>query len=256
MLFLLIKSKYHYNTSMNKYDLLKSMINDGHQIVVFTGAGISVASGIPDFRSENGIYHSDENSKTKPEDILSHSFFAKRTKEFYEFYRKKMLYENAKPSLAHKYFANLEKQGKNVIVITQNIDGLHQEAGSSMVYELHGNVHRNYCQECNRLFGIKYIQNCKEIPHCDKCGGVIKPDVVLYDEPLNEDLIMRTISAIMICDILIVVGTSLTVYPAAGFLRYFRGKYLIVINKSETSFDNMCDLVINEDIESVIKKIV
>lgn len=240
---------------MNKYELLKSMIDEGHQIVVFTGAGISVASGIPDFRSENGIFHNDENGGTTPEDILSHSFFVKRTKEFYKFYRKKMLYGNAKPSLAHKYFASLEKQGKNVIVITQNIDGLHQEAGSSMVYELHGNVHRNYCQECNRLFGMKYIQDSVEIPHCDKCGGIIKPDVVLYDEPLNEDIIMRTISAIMICDVLIVVGTSLTVYPAAGFLRYFRGKYLIVINKSETSFDNMCDLVINEDIESVIKKI-
>jgi len=231
------------------------MINEGHQIVVFTGAGISIASGIPDFRSENGIYQSDKNSETKPEDILSHSFFVERTKEFYDFYRKKMLYENAKPSLAHKFFADLEKQGKNVIVITQNIDGLHQEAGSSMVYELHGNVHRNYCQECNRLFTMKYIQNNNQIPHCDKCGGIIKPDVVLYDEPLNEDLIMRTISAIMICEILIVVGTSLKVYPAAGFLRYFRGKYLIVINKSETSFDNMCDLVINEDIESVIKKL-
>lgn len=241
---------------MNKYELLKSMIHEGQQIVVFTGAGISVASGIPDFRSENGIYHTDENSETKPEDILSHSFFVKRTKDFYEFYKKKMLYENAKPSLAHKYFAGLEKQGKNIIVITQNIDGLHQEAGSSVVYELHGNVHRNYCQECHRLFGIQYIQKSKGIPHCDKCEGIIKPDVVLYDEPLNEDLIMRTISAIMICDILIVVGTSLTVYPAAGFIRYFRGKYLIVINKSETSFDNMCDLVINEDIESVIKKIV
>lgn len=241
---------------MNKYELLKSMINEGHQIVVFTGAGISVASGIPDFRSENGIYHSSENGETKPEEILSHSFFGKRTEEFYDFYRKKMLYGNAEPSLAHKYFANLEKQGKNVIIITQNIDGLHQEAGSSTVYELHGNVHRNYCQECNRLFGMKYIQNSDGIPHCDKCGGIIKPDVVLYDEPLNEDLIMRTISAIMICDILIVVGTSLMVYPAAGFLRYFRGKYLIVINKSETPFDNMCDLVINEDIESVIKKIV
>ena len=240
---------------MNKYELLKSMINEGHQIVIFTGAGISVASGIPDFRSENGIFCNDDKEGTKPEDILSHSFFVRRTKEFYEFYRKKMLYENAKPSLAHKYFANLEKQGKNVIVITQNIDGLHQEAGSSMVYELHGNVHRNYCQDCNRLFGMKYIQDSFEIPLCDKCGGIIKPDVVLYDEPLNEDIIMRTISAIMICEILIVVGTSLTVYPAAGFLRYFRGKYLIVINKSETSFDNMCDLVINEDIESVIKKI-
>ncbi len=241
---------------MNKYELLGNMINEGSQIVVFTGAGISVASGIPDFRSESGIYHSSEKNKAKPEEILSHSFFVKQTKDFYEFYRKKMLYDNAKPNIAHKYFADLEKQGKNVVVITQNIDGLHQEAGSSVVYELHGNVHRNYCQECNRLFGMKYIQKSVDIPHCDKCGGIIKPDVVLYDEPLNEDLIMKTISAIMTCEVLIVVGTSLTVYPAAGFLRYFRGKYLIVINKNETSLDNMCDLVINENVESVIEKLI
>jgi NAD-dependent deacetylase len=241
---------------MNKYEILKSMIDEGNQIVVFTGAGISVASGIPDFRGEKGVFTSTKKDEFNPEEVLSHSYFTNQTKEFFDFYRRKMLYENAKPSLAHKYFAELEKKGKKVVVVTQNIDGLHQAASSSLVYELHGNVHRNYCEKCNRLFGIKYILDSKEIPVCDKCGGVIKPDVVLYEEPLNEDIITRTISAIMTCDVLVVVGTSLIVYPAAGFLRYFRGKYLIVINKTETPYDNMCDLVINEDVESVIKKII
>ena len=241
---------------MNKYEILKSMIDEGNQIVVFTGAGISVASGIPDFRGEKGVFTSTKKDEFNPEEVLSHSYFTSHTKEFFDFYRRKMLYENAKPSLAHKYFAELEKKGKKVVVVTQNIDGLHQAASSSLVYELHGNVHRNYCEKCNRLFGVKYILDSKEIPVCDKCGGVIKPDVVLYEEPLNEDIITRTISAIMTCDVLVVVGTSLIVYPAAGFLRYFRGKYLIVINKTETPYDNMCDLVINEDVESVIKKII
>lgn len=241
---------------MNKYEILKSMIDEGNQIVVFTGAGISVASGIPDFRGEKGVFTSTKKDEFNPEEVLSHSYFTSHTKEFFDFYRRKMLYENAKPSLAHKYFAELEKKGKKVVVVTQNIDGLHQAASSSLVYELHGNVHRNYCEKCNRLFGVKYILDSKEIPVCDKCGGVIKPDVVLYEEPLNEDIITRTISAIMTCDVLVFVGTSLIVYPAAGFLRYFRGKYLIVINKTETPYDNMCDLVINEDVESVIKKII
>lgn len=241
---------------MNKYEILKSMIDEGSRIVVFTGAGISVASGIPDFRGEKGVFTSTKKDEFNPEEVLSHSYFTSHTKEFFDFYRRKMLYENAKPSLAHKYFAELEKKGKKVVVVTQNIDGLHQAASSSLVYELHGNVHRNYCEKCNRLFGVKYILDSKEIPVCDKCGGVIKPDVVLYEEPLNEDIITRTISAIMTCDVLVFVGTSLIVYPAAGFLRYFRGKYLIVINKTETPYDNMCDLVINEDVESVIKKII
>lgn len=240
---------------MDKYEILKDIINKSNSIVVFTGAGISVPSGIPDFRSSNGIYAQKENSKYSPEEIISHSFFVDHTKEFYDFYKEKMCYPNAKPNIAHKYFADLQKQGKNVIIITQNIDGLHQEAGSSTVYELHGNIHRNYCEHCGRLFGLQYILNSKGIPTCDKCGGLIKPDVVLYEEPLDEDIINRSVSAIMTCDTLIVVGTSLTVYPAAGFIRYFRGRNLVVINKSETKYDNMCDLVINEDIEKVIEKI-
>ncbi|MCB9497904.1 MAG: NAD-dependent protein deacylase [Erysipelotrichaceae bacterium] len=241
---------------MNKYQILKGMIEEGQQIVVFTGAGISVASGIPDFRSADGLYNQKTKLSISPEEIISHHFFENHPSDFYDFYKSKMLYPQAQPNLAHKYFANLEKQGKNVIIITQNIDGLHQEAGSSLVYELHGNVHRNYCEKCGRSFGMNYILKHQGVPTCDVCGGVIKPDVVLYEEPLNEDTIMRAISAIMTCDVLVVVGTSLTVYPAAGFLRYFKGKYLIVINKSETSYDNMCDLVINENIEDVVKKLV
>ncbi|MFA7032138.1 MAG: NAD-dependent protein deacylase [Bacilli bacterium] len=241
---------------MDKYQILKNMIAEGQRIVVFTGAGISVPSGIPDFRSADGLYNQKTKLSISPEEIISHHFFKTHTSNFYEFYKSKMLYPKAKPNLAHRYFANLEKQGKNVIIITQNIDGLHQEAGSSLVYELHGNVHRNYCEKCGRSFGMNYILNHQGVPTCDVCGGVIKPDVVLYEEPLNEDTIMRSISAIMTCDVLIVVGTSLTVYPAAGFLRYFKGKYLIVINKSETSYDNMCDLVINENIEDVVKRLV
>lgn len=240
---------------MDKYEVLQEIIDRSQSLVIFTGAGISVPSGIPDFRSADGIYNQKTNFKASPEDIISHSFFMNHTEDFYKFYKDKMIYPKAEPNAAHKYFAKLEKQGKNVIVVTQNIDGLHQKAGSSQVLELHGNVHRNYCENCGRFFGLDYVMNHEGVPHCDKCGDVVKPDVVLYEEPLNEDIINRTISAIMTCDTLIVVGTSLTVYPAAGFIRYFRGNNLVVINKQETSYDNMCDLVINEDIASVVKKL-
>lgn len=240
---------------MDKYEVLQEIIDRSQSLVIFTGAGISVPSGIPDFRSADGIYNQKTNFKASPEDIISHSFFVNHTEDFYKFYKDKMIYPKAEPNAAHKYFAKLEKQGKNVIVVTQNIDGLHQKAGSSQVLELHGKVHRNYCENCGRFFGLDYVMNHEGVPHCDKCGDVVKPDVVLYEEPLNEDIINRTISAIMTCDTLIVVGTSLTVYPAAGFIRYFRGNNLVVINKQETSYDNMCDLVINEDIVSVVKKL-
>ena len=240
---------------MNKYETLKDIIDHARQIVVFSGAGISVPSGIPDFRSADGIYNQKTNIKASPEEIISHSFFENRTEEFFEFYKEKMCYPKAEPNAAHKYFANLEKKGKNVIVVTQNIDGLHQKAGSNMVYELHGNVHRNYCENCGRFFGLDYVLNHKGVPHCDKCGDIVKPDVVLYEEQLNEDTINRSISAIMTCDVLIVVGTSLSVYPAAGFIRYFKGEYIIVINKEPTPYDNQCDLVFNEDVVEVIKKI-
>ena len=238
---------------MNKYEILQNIIDKSSSIVVFTGAGISVPSGIPDFRSADGIYNQKAKINVRPEEIISHSFFVQNTDYFYEFYKEKMCYPNAQPNSAHKYFANLEKKGKNVTVVTQNIDNLHQEAGSTRVYELHGSVHRNYCMNCGRLFGLKYVMSYNGVPKCDKCGGLIKPDVVLYEEPLDENIINLAISAIMTCDTLIIIGTSLTVYPAAGFVRYFRGSNLVVINKQATSYDNMCDLVINEDVTKVIE---
>lgn len=239
----------------NQYETLKQMIQESNNIVVFTGAGISVPSGIPDFRSADGIYNQKTKFKASPEDIISHSFFVSNTEDFYSFYKDKMCYPNAQPNIAHKYFADLEKKGKNVIVVTQNIDGLHQKAGSSIVYELHGTIHQNFCQRCGRLFGLDYVLNAEGVPHCDKCGGVIKPNVVLYEEGLDEDTISRSINAIMTCDLLIIIGTSLRVYPAAGFIRYFRGRYLVVINKDATSYDSSCDLVFNEDVTQVIKNI-
>lgn len=237
------------------YQALKKIIDEAQQLVVFTGAGISTSSGIPDFRSDTGIYQRINNSQFSPEEMISHSFFEKHPEDFFAFYKEKMCYPNAIPNAAHLYFADLEKKGKNVIVITQNIDGLHQQAGSKVVYELHGNIHQNYCTNCNRLFGLDYMFKASEVPHCDFCGAVIKPDVVLYEEPLNPEIISRTIAAIMTCDVMLVVGTSLKVYPAAGFIRYFKGHYLVVINQEVTSFDNLCDLVINEDILQVIEGI-
>ena len=240
---------------MDKYESLKQIINDSNSIVVFTGAGISVPSGIPDFRSANGIYNQKSKLNYAPEEIISHTFFVEHPDLFYEFYKEKMCYPNAKPNIAHNYFAELEKKGKNVTIVTQNIDNLHEEAGSTRVYELHGSVHRNYCERCGRLFGLDYVMKAKGVPFCDKCKGIIKPDVVLYEEPLDEYTINLAISAIMTCDTLIIVGTSLTVYPAAGFIRYFRGKNLVVLNKDKTAADNMCDLVINDDIAKIIGKI-
>ena len=239
---------------MDKYQTLKKILENAQSLVVFTGAGISVPSGIPDFRSADGIYNQKSKINIPPEEIISHSFFEENTDYFYEFYKEKMCYPEAKPNIAHKYFAQLENKGANVTVVTQNIDGLHQAAGSSRVYELHGNVHRNYCQKCNRFFGLDYVLKARGVPLCDNCKGIVKPDVVLYEEPLDEGIISRAISAIMTCDVMVVVGTSLTVYPAAGFIRYFKGRYLVVINKQPTTYDNQCDLVINEDIVEVIKK--
>ena len=239
----------------NQYEALKQIINEAKNIVVFTGAGISVPSGIPDFRSADGIYNQKTKFSASPEEIISHSFFMSHTEDFYSFYKDKMCYPKAEPNAAHKYFADLEKKGKNVIVVTQNIDGLHQKAGSSIVYELHGTIHQNFCQRCGRMFGLDYVMNADGVPHCDKCGGIVKPNVVLYEEGLDEDTITRSINAIMTCDTLIIIGTSLRVYPAAGFIRYFRGRYLVVINKDATSYDSNCDLVFNEDVINVIKNI-
>ena len=239
----------------DKYLKLKSLINSSKSIVVFTGAGISVPSGIPDFRSASGIFSEKTKTGYTPEEVVSHSFFMRYPDEFYKFYKEKMCYENAKPNAAHIYFADLEKKGKNVSVVTQNIDGLHQAGGSSRVYELHGSIHRNYCMECGAFYTLDQILKKDGVPYCDKCGGMIKPDVVLYEEGLDEMTIQYALSAIMTADLMIVIGTSLRVYPAAGFIRYFKGKALVLINKGRTGFDSECDLVFDEDVIEVIKKI-
>lgn len=237
---------------MDKYQILKNMINHSRRLVFFTGAGISVPSGIPDFRSADGLYNEQREDKIRPEDIISHSFYMAHKELFYSFYKNKMMYLNAKPNIAHQWIASLDRD-KQVTVVTQNIDGLHTLAGSKNVVEIHGSIHRNYCEKCHKFFDAQYVHDANGIPKCDKCGGDIKPDVVLYEESLNEEEINRAINAIMQADTLVVIGTSLSVYPAAGFIRYFRGSCLILLNKSATSYDNMADLVINEDITKVIK---
>ena len=237
---------------MNNIERLKEAIKDAKKIVIFSGAGLSTNSGIPDFRSANGIYNAKLKSQFSPEEIISHSFFYAHTEDFYEFYFDKMVYKDAKPNSAHKYFAELEKD-KEVIVVTQNIDGLHQMAGSTNVIELHGSIMRNYCTSCNKFYSLDDL-SCHGIPRCT-CGGIIKPDVVLYEEGLNENDIERALNAISTCDLMIVVGTSLVVYPAAGFVRYFRGKNLVLLNKSETQYDNAADIVIHDDVCNVVKQL-
>lgn len=240
---------------MDKYLKLKQIIDESKSIILFSGAGISTESGIKDFRSENGLYNEKLSINVSPEEIISHSFFINHTKEFYDYYKEKMMPLNAKPNLAHYYFANLEKKNKRVIVITQNIDGLHQKANSTNVIELHGSIYRNYCTNCNKSFDAEYVKNSIGIPRCDKCNGIIKPDVVLYEEGLNEYDIQLAIAAMMTSETLIIVGTSLNVYPASGLIRYFKGKNIILINKQKTPYDNICDLVFNENIIDVVKKI-
>ena len=230
---------------------LKAFIESAEKICVFTGAGISCPSGIPDFRSADGLY----NEKTKwnypPEEIISHTFFMEHTDMFYEFYKSKMIYPGAKPNAAHIYFAELEKTGKKVSVVTQNIDGLHQAAGSSEVIELHGSVHRNYCTKCGKFYDAKAIVSDEGVPYCS-CGGIIKPDVVLYEEPLDEKSVMQAAKVISEADLLIIVGTSLAVYPAASYIRYFRGDKMVLINKTSTSYDGMADLAIYDDVINVV----
>lgn len=235
---------------MPDFHKLYEAIKNSKKIVVFTGAGIScpAPTNIPDFRSSNGLY-SEKVGNVSPEEIISHSFFMKNTKEFYEFYGKKMVYRNAKYNAAHKYFADLEKT-HSVSIVTQNIDGLHQSAGSTKVYELHGSVHRNYCMRCHKFYTLEEIDVC-HVPYCE-CGGIIKPDVVLYEEGLDEETIDGAVREIMTCDTMIVVGTSLTVYPAASFVRYFRGNNLILINKQKTTYDTSADMVFNCDIIEAI----
>jgi len=235
---------------------LQKIINDSNNIVFFGGAGVSTESGVPDFRSENGLYSAQRKYGRSPEEMLSHTFFMKNTEVFFDYYKNNLIYKAVKPNKAHYALAKLEEQGKLKAIVTQNIDGLHQLAGSKIVFELHGSVLRNNCIKCGSYYDLDYIldpTNCEEmIPHCNKCGGIVKPDVVLYEEALNEKVINGAINAIASADTLIIGGTSLVVYPAASFINYFNGKNLVLINKSETQYDNRADLVIHDAIGEVL----
>ena len=229
---------------------LQDWITQSHNIVFFGGAGVSTESGIPDFRSVDGLYH--QQYAHPPETILSHTFFELHTEEFYRFYRKKMLFPQAKPNAAHRKLAELEQAGKLKAVVTQNIDGLHQAAGSVNVYELHGSVHRNYCRKCRHFYDLDVMLEGEGTPLCPKCGGVIKPDVVLYEEALDQETMEGAVLAISRADMLIIGGTSLAVYPAAGLVRYYRGNRLTLINKSPTPYDKEADLVIAGPIGEIL----
>lgn len=233
---------------MNSIEQLQKMIDESSKIVFFGGAGVSTESNIPDFRSADGLYA--QKYRFSPEQIVSHSFFMRYTEYFYEFYKEKMMFLDAKPNKAHLKLAELEAAGKLTAVITQNIDGLHQAAGSKNVLELHGSILRNYCMECGRTYSAEYVKNSEGIPHCE-CGGTIRPDVVLYEEGLDSTIIQKSIQAIAEADMLIIGGTSLIVYPAAGFIDYFHGKHLVLINKDATARDVGAELTIHEPIGEV-----
>ena len=231
---------------------LQEMIDESSNIVFFGGAGVSTESNIPDFRSATGIYH--QKYKYSPEQVVSHSFFMKYPEAFYEFYKEKMMILDAKPNAAHLKLAELEQAGKLQAVVTQNIDGLHQAAGSRNVYELHGSIHRNYCMKCGKFYDAEYVKNSEGIPRCS-CGGMIKPDVVLYEEGLDDSTVTGAVNAISKADTLIIAGTSLTVYPAAGFIRYFGGDNLVLINRDPTPMDKNANLVFHEKVGELLDKI-
>ena len=239
-------------TEMTGIKQLKEMIEGSDNIVFFGGAGVSTESGIPDFRSVDGIYH--QKYDYPPETILSHTLYMRRQEEFFRFYRDKLIYPDAKPNAAHKVLAQLEQEGKLKAVVTQNIDGLHQAAGSKKVLELHGSTLRNYCEKCHKFYGIDAIMNSTGIPTCD-CGGRIKPDVVLYEEGLDQGILSEAVRVISEADMLIIGGTSLAVYPAAGLIDYYQGHKLVLINKSATARDSMADLVITDSIGKVFAQI-
>lgn len=235
---------------------LGQILKESENIVFFGGAGVSTASNIPDFRSAKGLYSMRLKKNFTPEELVSHTFFVKYPEDFFEFYKEHLVYPDAKPNDCHKALAMLEEMGKLKAVITQNIDGLHQAAGSRTVYELHGSVHRNYCVDCGQFYDGRYVREYDGVPKCEKCGGVVKPDVVLYEEALDDNVVSGAVSAIMRADTLIVGGTSLVVYPAAGLIRYFQGSKLVLINKSVTSADKEADLVIHDDIAKVMREAV
>jgi NAD-dependent deacetylase len=237
-----------------KINTFADILRESDNIVFFGGAGVSTASDIPDFRSSNGLFSQKWNRTLSPEQLVSHTFFEQDPEEFFEFYKKNLIYPDAKPNDCHLALAKLEEMGKLKAVVTQNIDGLHQAAGSKEVYELHGSVLRNYCTRCHASYDAAFILSSETVPHCTKCGGTVKPDVVLYEESLDDSLITKSIQAISHADTLIIGGTSLIVYPAAGLIDYFRGKHLVLINKSTTPADNRADLVIHDSIDKVMRE--
>lgn len=235
-----------------KLEKLQTWVKESSRIVFFGGAGVSTESGIPDFRGEDGLYR--QRYAYPPETIISHSFYVRHPEIFFDFYRNRMLYPNAKPNVVHQRLAQWERDGKLLAVVTQNIDGLHQKAGSRTVYELHGSVLRNYCTKCRKFYSAEFIRDSKGIPRCS-CGGIVKPDVVLYEEGLDQDTVEKSIMAIRDADLLMVAGTSLTVYPAAGLLRYYRGNRLVLINRDATLYDGEADLVIHDSLGSVFSQL-
>lgn len=241
------------NTEIEK---LTQILRNSNNIVFFGGAGVSTESNIPDFRSANGLFNARLNMTLSPEQLVSHTYFIRFPEEFFNFYKAKLIYPEAKPNGAHIALANLEKSGKLKAIITQNIDGLHQAAGSKNVFELHGSIHRNYCIKCNHSYDMDFILNSKGIPTCPKCSGTVRPDVVLYEEGLDESVLKGAIDAISKADTLIIGGTSLVVYPAANLINYFKGKNLVLINKSSTSADSRADLVIHDSIGKVLSEAV
>ena len=235
---------------MNEIDTLINWIKDSKRIVFFGGAGVSTESGLKDFRSVDGLYN--EKYDYPPEEILSHHFFIDKTDEFYKFYKEKLNVNGLKPNITHYVLKELEDIGKISSVITQNIDGFHTDAGSSVVYELHGSIKRNYCMKCHKFYDDNYVFSSNGIPKCI-CGGIIKPDVVLYEEGLDDDIVTNSINEISNADLLIIGGTSLNVYPAAGFIRFFKGKHIVLINRDSTPYDDNCDLVIHDSLGKVFK---
>lgn len=236
-----------------KLSQLKTWVNESKRIVFFGGAGVSTESGIPDFRGVDGLYH--QQFKYPPETIISHTFYQRRPEIFFDFYRKRMLYPHAQPNIAHKKLAEWEQEGKLLAVITQNIDGLHQKAGSKNVYELHGSVHRNYCRKCGACYTLEQFMEMDSVPVCPACGGRVKPDVVLYEEALDPMTVSGTLDAIRRADLLIVAGTSLTVYPAAAFLDEYPGNRLVLINKTPTPRDDLAQLTLHEKLGDVFKRL-
>ena len=237
---------------MDKIEKLKKWIDESKRIVFFGGAGVSTESGIPDFRSVDGLYN--QKFEYPPEEIISHSFFERNPEYFFRFYREKMLPLGFEPNITHKVLARWEEEGKLAAVVTQNIDGLHQKAGSKTVYELHGSVLRNYCMRCGKFHSAEFVKNCDGVPRCT-CGGTVKPDVVLYEEGLDQDTIEKAAMAIYNADLLIVGGTSLTVYPAAGLIRYYRGNRLVLINRDETPYDRQADLVFHDSLGEIFRQL-